>query len=98
VTAWVVASGPCAWADASASRAARRVEPGVSSLRVALVEPGHHRSVPHRHVMRVGDDWRLLSLRNVAGHGHVNGARFVVSIQHETEVTGVGPFGGDVIE
>jgi hypothetical protein len=38
------------------------------------------------------------SLCDVAGHRHVDGARFVIPIHSETEVAGAGPFGGDGVE
>jgi hypothetical protein len=38
------------------------------------------------------------SLRDVARHEHVDGARFVVPVQREAEVTGAWPVGGDGIE
>jgi hypothetical protein len=44
-------------------------------------------------VLRFGE-----SLRDVAGHEHVDGARFVVPIQREAEVSGAGPVGGDGVE
>jgi hypothetical protein len=51
----------------------------------------------------LGTFWRLVlelceSLCDVAGHSHVDGARFVIPIHNETEVTGAGPFGGDGVE
>jgi hypothetical protein len=53
----------------------------VSRLQAA-VQPLYHRSVLHRSALRVGDVWEGLgeSLRNVAGYGHVDGARFAVPI------------------
>jgi hypothetical protein len=51
-------------------------------LRVAFVESVHHRSVPYRRARCVLETFGRLvlefceSLRNVAGHGHVDGARF----------------------
>jgi hypothetical protein len=60
-------------------------------------------SVPHRRAVRVGDVWEARagvgkSLRNIAGPGHIDGARFVFPIKRETEVTGAGPFGGEGAE
>ena len=37
-------------------------------------------------------------MRNVAEYGHIDGARFVVLIQCETEIRSAGLFGGDSVE